>query len=194
MDPMILSILLLLLGITFVILELFIPSGGVLGFLAALLIIAALIVGFTAGIKTGTIILAATVVLLPVAIAMAIRVWPKTPMGRSILIKPATGDDVLPDGEEYTVLKEMIGRRGTAKTDMLPSGIVIIDRREFDAVSVGMPIDARQAVRVVNLETNHLIVRPVGEDEAPEIEKTEDDLLARPLDSLGLDPFEDPLA
>jgi len=195
MDFWIVSILLLGLGIGLIFLELFVPSGGVIGVLAACSLIAAVVLAYIGGgMLFGTIILSVTAIALPVSIVGAIRLWPKTPMGRAILGKPRSSEDVLPNGETYTVLKTLKGRRGKAKTAMLPSGIVVIDKREHDAVSVGMPIERGQAVQVVAIETNHIVVRPANDDEPIDAAQPEQDVLARPIDSLGLDPFEDPLA
>lgn len=196
MDPAPLSILLLLLGITFIVLELFIPSGGVLGCIAAVSLVGSVLVAFAGrGMTFGTIMLVVNVVVTLVVIPLTIRIWPHTPFGRAILIGKRDADDVLPDDEEYQVLKTLVGRQGKARTKMLPSGMVVIDGKEYDAVSVGVPIEKGQRIQVVSLQTNHIVVRPASENEPQEKPVAEEDVLARPLDSLGIDPFdEDPLA
>jgi membrane-bound ClpP family serine protease len=197
-EPWLLSILLLLLGVTFIVLEVFVPSGSVLSWLAAVSIIAAIIVAFVGeSMLFGAVMLAVTALVLPIVIAGAIRVWPSTPIGRRILLGRPTSEDVLPDGELFHAMKSLVGSRGKAKTNMLPGGIVVIDGREFDAISVGMAIDKGQSVRVVAVEASYLVVRPIGDEEPPappESARTEKDLLSRPLDALGIDPFDDPLA
>lgn len=195
MEPWMLSILLLLIGVALIFLELFIPSGGVIGVLAGVAIIASVIIAFAGGSwRFGIVMLAVSAIIVPSMIGAAIRIWPMTPMGRRVLIGRPTSEEVLPDGEEYQTLKALHGRRGKAKTDMLPSGKVTIDGKEFDAVSVGIPIDKGQIVRVVEVENNHIVVRPASDDEAIEPDQPEQDVLSRPVETLGIDPFEDPLA
>jgi len=49
-------------------------------------------------------------------------------------------------------------------------------------------------VRVIEVRGSIVVVRPVDEsavDEKPR--ETQDDVLSRPIESLGLDPFDDPL-
>ncbi len=87
----------------------------------------------------------------------------------------------------------MIGKQGVAKTDLLPSGDVRIEGRVYDAVSRGMAIDRGQAVIVVEVDTQRLIVRPLSEKEVAAQESV-NDVLSTPIDSLGIEPFEDPLA
>ena len=43
---------------------------------------------------------------------------------------------------------------------MLPSGMVVIDGKTYDAVSEGVPIEAEQTVLVVGVSTQRLVVRP----------------------------------
>jgi hypothetical protein len=45
---------------------------------------------------------------------------------------------------------------------MLPSGLIRIDGRSYDASSEGMPIEAGQRVKVVDVQTNRLVVRLVA--------------------------------
>ena len=114
-------------------------------------------------------------------------------MGKVILIKrPESADDVLPDTNEYH-LDKMVGKSGVAKSDLLPSGDVRIEGRTYDAVSNGMAINKGQAVRVVAVNTQRLVVRPLTDSEVEERDRA-DDVLSPPLDSLGIDPLEDPLA
>jgi membrane-bound serine protease (ClpP class) len=68
--------------------------------------------------------------------------------------------------------------------------LVTIDGRKVDAVSEGMPIEAGCRVRVLEVHGNRVVVRPVDEESGAE---EESDPLSRPIDSLGSDPFEDPL-
>lgn len=184
--------LLLVLGLGLAVLEVFIPSGGILGFLAICSIIASIVVGFTDSRPwVGFTILTSAVFGLPTVVVIGLRLWPRTPLGRRMLLNVPTGTDVLPDIPRQRSLKELISRVGVAKSEMLPSGAITIDGRTVDAVSEGMPIDAGQQVRVIEVHGNRVVVRPV--DDGPPAE-TDPDVLSRPIDTVGLDPFEDPLA
>jgi membrane-bound ClpP family serine protease len=121
----------------------------------------AIVVGFMAGPWTGLTILVVESLVVPAALMAAVKWWPETPIGRMILIqRPKSPDDVLPDTEGYRGLKDLIGKRGTARGTMLPSGIVVINGKPYDAVSEGTPIEAGQTVLVVSVSTQRLVVRP----------------------------------
>jgi membrane-bound serine protease (ClpP class) len=185
------AIILLMLGLALVVLEVFIPSGGILGFLAGCSILAAVAVGFMDGRPwVGLTILATAVFGIPITVILALRWWPRTPLGRRMLLGAPTDAEVLPDSPRQRKLKDLVDRVGVAKSKMLPSGAVTIDGRTIDAVSEGMPIAVGQRVRVIDVHGNRVVVRPV-EDEASS--PSEADPLSRPIDAVGLDPFEDPL-
>ncbi|MBW3597246.1 MAG: hypothetical protein KY475_08225 [Planctomycetes bacterium] len=192
MTPLIWATLLLLLALTLAVMELFIPSGGVLGFVSVLAAAAAVFIAYYyEGPITGTIFLFVIVICAPILLNVAVRVWPHTPIGRSVLIAlPETSDEVLPDDEEDRRLASLVGSRGVARSDLLPSGRVQIGKSHYDAVSQGVPIDAGQQVQVAAVRMGCLVVRPL---EAIEAEIPPDDPLAQPIENFGLDPLDDPL-
>ena len=185
------AILLLVVGLGLAVMEVFIPSGGILSFLAICSLVAAITVGFMDGRPwVGFSVLTMAVFGLPGAVILALHFWPKTPLGRRMLLRVRSGDEVLPDGPRQRKLKELVGRIGVAESKMLPSGLVMIDGRKFNAVSEGMPIDLGTRVRVLDVHGNRVVVRPVDEDATAQ---EDSDPLSRPIDSLGGDPFEEPL-
>jgi len=161
------AILLLLLGLVLLVLEFFVPSGGALAVACALSFLAAIIAGFLAGPWTGVLVLLAVCVIVPTSAGAAVRWWPDTPIGKLILIqRPRSADEVLPETVAYRGLRDLVGRRGRAKGLMLPSGLVLIDGKTYDAVSEGMAIEPGQQVIVVHVSTQRLVVRPDNTIEA----------------------------
>ncbi len=190
MDPLAWSALLLIVGLVLVTLEVFVPSGGVLGFLSIVSLLAGIILAFYhSGPEVGLLFLAVTAVALPTALALAFRWWPKTPMGRRLLLEVPKSEDVLPDSPERRSLRQLVGKLGVAKTLMLPGGPVLVEGRTIDALSEGQPIEAGQRVRIIEVRGNRVLVRPADDEPPPA-----DDLLSQPIESIGLDSLEDPLA
>jgi membrane-bound serine protease (ClpP class) len=184
------AILLLLVGLAIAILEVFVPSGGVLGFLAVCSALAAIVVGFMDGRPWfGFTILTTALIGLPATVIVALKWWPRTPMGQRMLLGTPSDGDVLPDTPRQMGLKDLVGRVGVAKSEMLPSGAIRIDGRTIDAVTEGMPVDVGQQVRVMEVHGNRVVVRPVdAESPSP----AAGDPLRRPIDTVGSDPFEEP--
>ena len=124
MEPLLWSILLFVAALGLIALEIFIPSGGVLGILAALALIASLAVAFSGGTMTGVTMLLVTIIVVPAMLALAVRWWPHTPIGRLIVLQtPESEDEVLPDTPEYRGLGSLVGKRGVAKTKMPESDV-----------------------------------------------------------------------
>lgn len=190
-DPVAWAALLLLIGLSLAVLEVFIPSGGVIGFLSIASVLSAIALAFYRGPWYGLSFLGTAVIALPALLLVAFRYWPETTMGRRFLLDVPTSEDVLPDHDERRLLKSLVGRIGEARSLMLPSGVVLIDGRNFDALSEGLAIEKGQWVQVVEVRGTRLVVRPTDEPPSP---VRPDDPLSQPIDTLGLNPFEDPLA
>ncbi len=125
------------------------------------------------------------------ALVTAFRYWPKTPMGRRLLLDVPTAEEVLPDSPQRQRLRQLVGKRGVAKSVMMPSGAVQVDGQTIDALSEGISIEPGQAIQVIEVRGGRVLVRPLEAGEEP-FEK--DDVLSRPIESIGLDSLDDPLA
>jgi membrane-bound ClpP family serine protease len=190
LDPLAWAAILLLLGVSLAVLEIFVPSGGVIGFLSITSVLAAIGLAFYRGPWYGLSFLGMAVLALPAVLVAALHYWPETPMGRRIMLGAPKSEEVLPENDDRRLLKALVGRVGQAKSLMLPSGLVLIDGRHIDALSEGMAIEKGQWVQVVEVRGTRVVVRPT--DKPPE--PAADDPLSRPIESLGLDSFEEPLA
>jgi len=185
-EPWVWAILLLMLGMGLAILEVFFPSGGILGILSACAIVGAIYFGFRQQSLVGFGVLAAAMVGLPVIVVLAFKYWPNTRIGRKMLLMDPV--DVLPDDPQMEHLRSLVGQVGQTKCKMLPAGAIVIDGRTVDAVSEGMPIEAGRSVRILEVKTTRVVVRPL-DDEEPS--PTADDPMQRPIDSVIPDPYED---
>src|SRR5215213_5927708 len=190
MDPIVWAALLLVLGLALVLLEIFVPSGGVLGFLSIGTILAAIVMAFyERGAETGFVFLLVAAVAVPVTLVFGFRWWPHTPMGKRLLLSAPTAEEVLPD-TPLRRLRQLVGKTAVAKTVMLPAGAIEIDGQTIDAISAGMPIEVGQHVRIIDVRSNRVVVQPA---DAPHTMQEADDILSQPIESLGLNPFEEPL-
>jgi len=148
------------LGILLVVAEVMIPSGGVLTVLAVGSLVCAVMLAFADyGVEYGVVLLAVLVVSLPVAVSLALRWWPKTPLGRDMILEPPSPEDTPPGTSKQQQLQQLVGLTGQAKTRLLPGGMVCVDGMTVSAVAEGGPIEAGQAVRVVGVRTGCVVVR-----------------------------------
>jgi len=150
-------------GVLFAIAELFIPSAGVLSLLAGTSLVAAVVVAFLMGRTQGFLTLLGVVVFSPVAVYVAIRVWPHTPIARRLIL---TGPSAIAKAGDLARLdpKSLEGRVGTVKTALRPAGRVVLDGRPIDCVTEGGLVDVGRKVKVLAVQGSRVVVRPVEED------------------------------
>ena len=191
-EPWVWAVMLIVVAVGLAVLELFVPSGGVLAFLSIASIIGALILAFKSGPVVGLVFLVVVIIGMPTGFALAVKWWPHTPIGRRILLSVTGSEEVLPDNDFHRGLKELVGRTGEAKSKMLPSGAILVDGRTIDAYTEGVPIEPGQRVIVLDVHGTNVLVRPLEEDEATPSEDQEG--LSQPIDSIAPDPFNDTTA
>jgi len=156
---------LLALGYLLLVLELFVP-GGILGGLAALVMLYASYLAFGIGPGWGI-----GSVLLSVAVtAVGARIFIRSRMARRFVL--ADRDTAAWKASDEG-LGTLLGKEGRTLTPLRPAGLVEIDERRIDVVSDSELIGAGVRVRVVEVEGNRVVVEPVEESPAEEAEETE---------------------
>jgi membrane-bound serine protease (ClpP class) len=156
-------IALLLLGLGVMALEVFVPSGGILGFVSIAALVAGVATAFLEqGAAAGMASLAVVVLAVPAVLALAFRWFPETPLGRRVLPPAPESADVLPDLERRRHVRELVGHTGHAVSELLPWGRVEIDGEIVDAMSEGGPIEAEAAIEAVGVQGTALVVRPAA--------------------------------
>ncbi|MEI6240465.1 MAG: NfeD family protein [Planctomycetia bacterium] len=162
MTALVWVIILLVVGLAVMVLEVFLPSGGILGFLSLTAIVAAIATAFMElGATAGLVVLAVATVVVPTVLALAFRWFPETPLGRRVLPPPPDPADVAPSASRRRALGKLVGRGGRAVSEMLPWGVVEIDGMQVEALSDGGPIERGAAVEAVGVQGRDLVVTPI---------------------------------
>ncbi len=164
------AILLLAFGLSLLVAEVFIPSGGMILVISIVTFAASVWCGWNAWWATGHFGLWWTyigflVLLMPSVVGGAFYMLPRTEFGRNLLMAPPKPEDVTPYNAADVHLAEMVGRLGTAITMMSPGGLVLVDGERMHCESEGMLIEAGETVRVVAVRSNRLLVRQVSPEE-----------------------------
>ena len=158
------AILLLIVGLVLLVAEVFIPSGGMILILALVCISSSVWCGWKAwwGINDNLdwwTYVGALVVAIPSAVVGILYLFPRTSMGKRILLEAPSLEEVTAYAEDYERLSRLVGRFGTTITLLNPSGLVSVDGERLHCESEGMYIDPQQDVQVVRVQGNGLIVR-----------------------------------
>lgn len=136
--------------------EILFPSAGLLGLLAGSCLVAG---GWFAWREQGPSILIGysltVITLAPIAVTVAFRLLPRTPMGRKMILK---GPSFVSREATEEGLAELTGKEGVAATPLRPSGIANFGARRVDVVTRGQHLETGASVRVLKVEGNRVIV------------------------------------
>jgi membrane-bound ClpP family serine protease len=170
--------------------EFFLPSGGMLGVGAVAILAAAIGIAFSHSTFAGTSTILFVLVTTPMVMMGMLKVWPHTPIGRRMLNR-RPGEPARDPPTRMTAqgvpLERLVGQRGIAKSNMLPSGMVLIDGEKIDAVSTGMPIDAGTPILVTSIDAGRVRVRAIGLDEPQPAPPQSPPSLEESLDAFDVD-------
>jgi membrane-bound serine protease (ClpP class) len=157
------AFLLLAIGLTLLIAEVFIPSGGFISVAATLCFLGAIVCAWQAwwGTSQGTFwaFIGGMGLLLPATIAGAFYVWPNTPLGRRAILEAPQPHEVASFVEQEERHRQLVGKTGETVTALNPSGIARIDGQRVHCQSEGMILDAGTPVRVISARANSVVVR-----------------------------------
>jgi len=150
-------------GVLAIILEVFVPSAGIIGIAGLGSIIASIVIAYQRlGNLIGSIYLAVVLVLVPVFIVLYFRFFPRSPVGRWLISQDRQEPDKGYSSftpEKYT---DLIGKEGTSLTILRPVGMVRIDGQKYSAVTGGEFIEKDKPIKVVKVEGSRVVVRQGG--------------------------------
>jgi len=158
MSPWVWTIIFVFGGLLFAVLELFLPTGGILAFFSLAAFCASVVFAFHQGIEFGLAFLGILLIGIPVLVWQLFMIWPHTPIGRRMLLEPDDDPALLPDSEKET-LENLLGKTGVAQSRMMPSGIVLLEGIKYDALSEGEPIDPGTQIVVIQANKINIVVR-----------------------------------
>ncbi|MGD1916442.1 MAG: NfeD family protein [Phycisphaerales bacterium] len=164
MDPMLVWGLILLGTAAFLgVIELFIPSAGIIGICALLVAVAGVICLWAYETTWGVTGLLAVLVIAPAGTYFGFKILPYTPMGKGLILSnPEPGDpEILQAEASHAQRVGLVGQHGDAITDLRPIGVVKIEGHRHDAVAESGYIPAGSTVRVVSADGIQLKVRQV---------------------------------
>ena len=156
-----------LLGVAFLlfVIEVFVPSGGVIAVTAAVVAIAGVVCLFRHDTVWGIAGLLAVLLLTPMLFMLALKIWPSTPIGQRMMYGDATPEDrqrrQRVEFEAREARQALVGAEGVVQTDLRPVGVVKIDGVRHDALAEIGLIEAGQRVVVVSVTDNQIKVRAV---------------------------------
>ncbi|MEM6334801.1 MAG: NfeD family protein [Planctomycetota bacterium] len=131
--------------------EVFVPSGGILGIISALCLAAGSACMFGVNTAAGLITSALAIAAVPVALYAAMRLMPHTPIGQWLTLGQTLADPATTNPEHRND-QVAVGDTGTALTDLRPVGACRINGHRLECLAIGPAIEPGQTVQVIAAE------------------------------------------
>jgi membrane-bound ClpP family serine protease len=156
------------LAVMLFLIEVFIPSGGLLGIASAISVVAGIIMLFWHNQVLGMIGAIVTLLALPFVFGFALKVWPDTPFGRLLTLhappsRPEPGEADQPSKGAAASAGVAVGQRGRAVTEMRPVGTCVFDGRREECLASGGLIEPDTPVQVVAVDGRQIKVRALSD-------------------------------
>ena len=165
---------LLLLALVLFALELFIPSGGMLGILCGLAAIGSVASFFMYSGSAGGFALIIYLIATPFLLVYGVKLWSSSSIGRRLILGGTEDLDGrgLDDAEIEAEIEarrrstreadaSLVGRTARTATPLRPVGTIRIDGRRLDALAESGVIDADLDVEIIEVLDNQIKVRVI---------------------------------
>lgn len=163
---------LLLLALVLFAVELFIPSGGMLGILTGLAAIASVISFFQYSPAAGGFALLVYLVATPFVLVYGVKLWSSSSIGRRLILggtEDLDGRGLDEDQIEAEIEERrrstreadasLVGRTVRTLTPLRPVGVVRVDGHRMDALADSGVVEADQEVEIIEVLDNQIRVR-----------------------------------
>lgn len=202
--------LLLLLAIGILLLDVFVPSGGVLIFISALCGLTSILFAFRHSSSVGLWFVILLLGALPVILFLFVKVWPETAIGKRVRMGLPEQQEIAWSVGEVGDIRAMIGQQGLTVTELMPIGVVQVGQAQFEARTDGEPIPRGQLVQVLRVDMGALVVGPWDfhssqppaippalaatnsaiASESSSLASGDEDLLSRSIEEIGIDAID----
>ena len=153
-----LYIILIIAGLFLIGAEIFLP-GGVIGFIGAMCLLAAVVVGFVAFQLQGGLLSALLIIVLSgICLFVWIKYFPKTRMGQSLTLS----DDGKTFKSASPEFMDLLNKEGVALSILRPAGIAKIDSKRVDVVADGSWIESGKPIKVTRVEGVRILVKEIA--------------------------------
>lgn len=140
-------------GLVMLVAEAFLPTHGLLGIAGAAALVGGIACSFAINQYLGLATLIGTAIASPFAFTLAMRIWPRTPVGRRIVLGPVESRLQPP--------LVRLGAVGKAISELRPMGTAEFEGERLEVRSDMGMIAPGTKVQVVNIDAGQLVVRAV---------------------------------
>lgn len=154
------SLILLILGLIFLVAELFHPGFGAFGILGIIAFGLDILIS-SRTLAQGLLFTAIAALIVLCFLIIGARLMAKGRMPKKLVLREENGaEEGFFSAEDCSFL---LGKTGTAATVLRPAGIALLDGKRFDVVTRGEFMEKDAPLRVVEIEGGRIVVAPAAE-------------------------------
>lgn len=157
-----LAVFLFVLALLLIVLEVFLPSAGILTIGAISSMVAAVVLCYRQDPMLGVGAAICGVIAAPGTLFLTVKYWHLSPLGKAICPDPppVAPGEAIPDRDELTALA---GQSGEVVTPLRPVGTCSFNGHRVECVSEWGVVDAGTRVEVTSVQGSQVKVRPLSE-------------------------------
>ena len=153
--------------------EIFLPTGGMVGILCGICAVASIVSFFQYSAAAGGFSTLLYLVATPFLLVYGVKLWSQSPIGRRLILggtETVDGEGLNDEDIESRIESErraenrkehaLLGRIATTVTPLRPVGVIRIDDRRRDALAESGVIDEGTEVEIVEILDDQIKVRP----------------------------------
>jgi len=146
-----------------IIAEVFVPSGGLISVCALACLAGGIAIFFHHSLIAGWIGVGIAVIMIPIVLIFAYKIFPKTRFGKSVTLAPPQRPkgDAVPDTDK---LKELIGAEGVVVTTLRPVGMCDFSGRRVECVAESGFVEKGEKIKVIKVASTQVTVRIIEEN------------------------------
>ncbi|MGH7214852.1 MAG: NfeD family protein [Tepidisphaeraceae bacterium] len=149
-----LSLLFLAIGVVLLVLEAGLPTHGILGAAGVVSLVVAVGLCFAVNQYLGLGVMLAAVVAAPFVSMAFVKLWPRTPVGRRMILSP-------PGERQPVAVAVAVGQTGRTVSELRPTGLADFGAQRLEVRSEIGIIPSGQEVRVAAVVDGRPVVRAV---------------------------------
>jgi len=142
------------------VIEVFVPSGGLISICALGCLIGGLMIFFRTSYTAGWIGIVVALIMIPSVLIIAYRMFPKTRFGKAVTLTPPDRQkgDAIPDTNK---LEQLLGAEGAVISPLRPVGMCDFSGQRLECVAESGYVDNGKKVKVIHVEGSQLTVRTI---------------------------------
>lgn len=164
------GLVLLAVAVALFAIEVFLPTGGVLGVMAGLAAVAGVFCFFKMNTTAGAIGAGVVLLATPVLLVLAVNIWPDTPFGQWVTNSDEQPRQTGPTADASSTADGPApiqpGDAGRTLTGLRPVGVCTINGRRRECFARSGSIDPDVEVEVVSITGHDVYVRPLEAGDA----------------------------